>query len=71
MDRALQLYREYPRDFWMMIAVNFVDRLGGSLLFPFFALYVTKKFNVGMTDVGVLFAIFSLSGFIGSFPAAR
>jgi MFS family permease len=51
-----------------MIAVNFVDRLGGSLLFPFFALYITQKFDVGMTQVGVLFAIFSLSSFIGGFP---
>ncbi len=68
MDRVLKVYREYPRDFWMMIAVNFVDRLGGSLLFPFFALYITKKFDVGMTQVGGLFAIFSLSSFIGAFP---
>jgi MFS family permease len=68
MNRVLQIYREYPRDFWMMILVNFVDRLGGSLLFPFFALYITKKFNVGMTEVGGLFAIFFISGFIGSFP---
>ena len=68
MERALQIYREYPRDFWMMIAVNFVDRLGGSLLFPFFALYLTKKFDIGMTEVGRLFAVFFISGFIGSFP---
>jgi len=68
MNRALQIYREYPREFWMMILVNFVDRLGGSLLFPFFALYITKKFDVGMTEVGMLFAIFALSSFIGAFP---
>ncbi|RPJ26556.1 MAG: MFS transporter [Chloroflexi bacterium] len=68
MNRALQIYREYPRDFWMMILVNFVDRLGGSLLFPFFALYITKKFEVGMTEVGGLFAIFFVSSFIGAFP---
>jgi len=68
MNRVLQIYREYPRTFWMMIAVNFVDRLGGSLLFPFFALYLTKKFDVGMTEVGGLFAIFFISGFIGAFP---
>ena len=68
MNRALQIYREYPRDFWMMIAVNFVDRLGGSLLFPFFALYLTKKFSIGMTEVGGLFFVFFVSGFIGSFP---
>ena len=68
MNRALQIYQDYPRDFWMMILVNFVDRLGGSLLFPFFALYITKKFDVGMTQVGGLFAIFFLSSFIGAFP---
>jgi MFS family permease len=68
MNRALQISREYPRDFWMMIMVNFVDRLGGSLLFPFFALYITRKFDVGMTEVGGLFAIFALSSFIGAFP---
>jgi MFS family permease len=68
MNRVMQIYREYPRDFWMMIFVNFVDRLGGSLLFPFFALYLTRKFDVGMTEVGVLFAVFFISGFIGSFP---
>lgn len=68
MNRVLQTYREYPRTFWMMILVNFVDRLGGSLLFPFFALYITKKFDVSMTQVGGLFAIFFVSGFLGAFP---
>lgn len=68
MKRLLQIYRDYPRTFWMMILVNFVDRLGGSLLFPFFALYITQKFGVGMTQVGILFAAFSISSFIGSFP---
>ena len=64
MNRVLQVYREYPRVFWMMILVNFVDRLGGSLLFPFFALYITKKFDVGMTQVGGLFAIFFVSSIL-------
>ena len=68
MNRALEIYREYPRDFWMMILVNFIDRLGGSLLFPFFALYLTQRFGVSMTQVGVLFAAFSISSFIGAFP---
>ena len=46
------LYREYRRSFWILVGATFIDRLGGSLLFPFFALYITKKFNVGMTEVG-------------------
>ena len=60
------IYHEYPRTFWVLIAVSFVDQLGGALLFPFFALYVTMKFGVGMTEVGYLFAFFSVSSFAGS-----
>ena len=68
LEKITTTYHEYPRTFWMMILVNFIDRLGGSLLFPFFALYLTKRFNIGMTQVGVLFAVFFVSGFLGSFP---
>ena len=67
-QRLANIYHEYPPAFWTVVVVNFIDRLGGSLLFPFFALYVTKKFNVGMTEVGGLFAIWSVSSFIGGFP---
>jgi len=67
-NRAVTLYREYPRTFWMMILVNFIDRLGGSLLFPFFALYLTRRFDIGMTEVGGLFAVFAAASFIGAFP---
>lgn len=38
-------------------------------MFPFFALYITQKFNVGMTEVGILFLIFSSTGFVGGFLA--
>ena len=63
-------YRSYRRSFWILVGATFIDRLGGALLFPFFALYITEKFNVGMTEVGVLFALFSLSSFFGSFLGA-
>jgi MFS family permease len=35
-------------------------------LFPFFALYVTQKFGVGMTQVGIMFAIFAIASVAGS-----
>jgi len=60
-------YREYPRTFWTLVVVTFIDHIGGFLLFPFFALYITKKFDVGMTEVGILFALFAASGLFGSF----
>jgi len=64
--RASQIYHEYPRTFWRLAFITFIDRIGGALIFPFFALYLTSKFDVGMADVGVLFATFSISSFAGS-----
>lgn len=64
--RVTAIYREYPRDFWILVAITFIDRIGGAMLYPFFALYLTRKFGVGMAEVGVLFAIFSLSGFVST-----
>lgn len=60
------LYHEYPRPFWMLVFITFIDRLGGALLYPFFALYLTRKFSIGMTEVGVLFFGFSVAALVGS-----
>ena len=57
---------EYPRTFWTLIGALFVDRLGGALIFPFLSLYITAKFNVGMTQVGTLFIIFAATNMVGS-----
>jgi MFS family permease len=57
---------EYPRQFWTLMLASFIDRLGGFMLYPFFALYITKHFGVGMTTVGLIFGIFSLTGILGS-----
>src|SRR5574339_163963 len=64
--RIKEIYHEFPRLFWTVVVVSFIDRIGGTLLFPFFALYITQKFNVGMTEAGVLLGISSLFGLIGS-----
>jgi len=57
---------EYPRPFWALVGAGFIDRLGGTLIFPFFALYVTERFGVGMTEAGILLGIFSIFGLAGS-----
>lgn len=64
--RVKETYDEFPRTFWALVGASFIDRLGGTMIFPFFALYVTQKFNVGMTQAGVLLAIFSIAGLVGS-----
>jgi len=66
MNKIRAVFDEYPRTFWTLVLITFIDRIGGSMLFPFFALYLTKKFDIGMTQVGVLFAAFSVSSFAGS-----
>jgi len=64
--RLNKIYHEFPRLFWVVVVVSFIDRIGGTLLFPFFALYITQKFNVGMTQAGILLGLSSLFGLIGS-----
>jgi len=64
--RLNKTYHEFPRLFWTVVGIRFVDGIGGTLLFPFFALYITQKFNVGMTQAGILLGMFSLFGLIGS-----
>lgn len=59
-------YHEFPHRFWIVVLVSFIDRVGGTLLFPFFALYITQKFNVGMTQAGIVLGTFSIFGLFGS-----
>jgi MFS family permease len=66
LERTKNVYHEYPSAFWIYNIIVFVDRLGGFMLYPFFALYLTQKYHIGMSTVGLLFAIFSISGMVGS-----
>jgi len=66
LTRLNNIFHEFPRLFWVVVAIRFVDGIGGTLLFPFFALYITQKFNVGMTQAGILLGMSSLFGLIGS-----
>ncbi|HEY9526540.1 MAG TPA: MFS transporter, partial [Anaerolineales bacterium] len=59
-------YAEFPPLFWVIVVTLFIDSIGSTLLFPFFALYITQKFGVGMTQAGVLLGLSSLFGLVGS-----
>jgi MFS family permease len=67
--RVRATYQEFPLRFWVLVIATFIDRIGGTLIYPFIALYVTEKFDVGMTEAGILFAIFSVCGFVGGMVA--
>ncbi len=64
--RLSATYHEYPSRFWILVGATFIDSVGRTLLNPFFALYITDRFGVGMTEAGVLFSIFAASGFAGN-----
>ena len=64
--RLRDIYYDFPNKFWIVVGAAFIDRIGGTLLFPFFSLYITQKFNVGMTQAGLVLGAFSAFGLIGS-----
>ena len=59
-------FESFPRPFQILVIGTFIDRVGGSLIFPFLSLYVAQKFDVGMTEVGLLFGVWSASSLVGS-----
>jgi len=66
LKKMRSIYHEYPRTFWLIMLGMFIDQLGGALIFPFFGLYITSKYSVGMTEVGILFSILAVSGLVGN-----
>ena len=61
-----QIFDDFPRRFWLVVLVSFIDRLGGNMLWPFFTLYITGRFEVGMTQAGLVLGTFSAFGLIGN-----
>ena len=67
LDGFRKTYKKFSKNFWLLMFASFIDMLGRSLIFPFFSLFMTKKFNVGMTEVGMMFLVWALtSGVIGN-----
>jgi MFS family permease len=64
-SRLSNIYHEFPARFWTVVGVMFIDRVGGTMLFPFFMLYITQKFDVGVTQAGVVLGFFSIFGMLG------
>jgi MFS family permease len=65
-EKLQSTYNQFPRTYWVVVGTHFIDVIGNTLLNPFFALYVTQKFNVGMTQAGIILATNSVAGIFGS-----
>ena len=57
---------EYPKSFWVMMLSMFIDNLGGNLIYPFFTLYVTAKFGIGLSMVGLMLGAQTAGRMLGS-----
>lgn len=64
-EKLQKTYNQFPRTFWVVVGTQFIDVIGNTLLFPFFALYITQKFGVGMTEAGIILGTNSLAGIVG------
>ncbi len=65
-SRINKIFHEFPSRFWVVVLASFIDGIGSTLLFPFFALYITQRFSVGMTQAGIILGVFSIFGLIGN-----
>lgn len=63
--RLKKIYQDFPSKFWIVVLVSFIDSIGSHLLFPFFSLYVTQKFNIGMAQAGLILGSWSAFGLLG------
>jgi len=59
-------YNDFPKAFWTVMLGLFIDNIGGSLLFPFLALYVTQKFNVSLIDIGWIQVVSTMVNVVGT-----
>jgi MFS family permease len=66
LNKIKSLGSEFPSSFRILVAATFIDRLGGRMIFPFFSLYITQHFNVSMTQIGLLFGLWSISSMVSS-----
>lgn len=53
---------EYPLQFWILFCQRFIGSTGGSLVWPFFTVYLRQRLGIPLTTVGFLFAISSVVG---------
>ena len=59
-------FNEYPQSFKILAGATFIDRVGGTMIQPFYSLYIAQKFGVSMTTIGLLFGIWAISGVVGN-----
>src|SRR6188474_2405542 len=63
------IYKEYPRQYWLMIAGIVLATAGGSMIWPFLIIYASSKLNMPLSSVAALISINAGTGLISSLIA--
>ena len=58
--RVCSTVREYPRQFWVLFVNELINAAGAGLVFPFISLYLSRRLNFSMTDVGMFFGLYAI-----------
>jgi MFS family permease len=63
------LYKEYPHQYWLMIAGLVLATAGGSMVGPYLLIYVSEKLSLPLSTVATLISINAGMGLLSSFIA--
>jgi MFS family permease len=63
------LYNQYPRQYWLMIAGVVIATAGGSMIWPFMLIYASGKLDLPLSTVAILISINAGTGLLSSFIA--
>lgn len=68
-QRLKATYEEYPRQFWLMITGIVISTAGGSMIWPFLLIYVTRRLGLPLSVVAPLISVNAGTGLLSSFIA--
>ena len=66
-SRAQRVFKEYPRQFWLMFVGMLISTIGSSMIWPFWLVYISDKLDTPMTVAASLFTLNSFLGLTSSF----
>ncbi len=64
-SKLKQTYQDFPEIFWVLTFSSFIDQIGGFMLMPFIAIYMTSIFGLSMVEMGIVFLIVGIGNMIG------
>jgi MFS family permease len=67
--KILSFFKEYPRQYWLMIVGLILATAGGSMIWPYLLIYVSGKLSLPLSAVAALISINAGTGLFSSIIA--